>query len=123
TGPEVVTGSTRMKAGTATKLVLNMVTTAAMVRVGKVYENLMVDIQASCEKLENRAGRILRMIAGVDQTEASRLLDAAGGNLKTALVMALAGCGADEAEQHLRRHGMAVREAIKALQRGKKTSL
>lgn len=86
-GPEVVTGSTRMKAGTATKLVLNTITTGAMIRIGKVFGNLMVDLQVTCEKLQDRGERILATTLDVARPEASRLLDAAGGHVKTALVM------------------------------------
>jgi len=88
TGPEVVTGSTRMKAGTATKMVLNMVTTIAMVRLGKVYQNLMVDVNTkSNAKLVDRGMRILQMVTGASREEARSLLDAADGHVKTALVM------------------------------------
>ena len=86
-GPEVVTGSTRMKAGTATKLVLNTITTGAMVLLGKVHENLMVDLQVSCEKLKDRGERILMEILELDRSAAARLLVLAGGHVKTALVM------------------------------------
>jgi N-acetylmuramic acid 6-phosphate etherase len=101
-GPEVVTGSTRMKAGTATKLVLNVITTGAMIRIGKVFGNLMVDLQATCEKLQDRGERILMTTLGVDRSEASGLLDAAGGHVKTALVMGGRGVGKDEATDMLR---------------------
>jgi N-acetylmuramic acid 6-phosphate etherase len=96
-GPEVVTGSTRMKAGTATKLVLNTLTTGAMVRTGKVWGNLMVDLQVTCAKLDDRAGRILRGTLGVEADEAGRLLEDAGGAVKVALVMGGRGVTADEA--------------------------
>ncbi len=96
-GPEVITGSTRMKAGTATKLVLNSITTSAMVRIGKVWGNLMVDLQATCEKLEDRSQRILMVTLGVDRPQASELLEAAGGSVKTAIVMRRLGVGRDEA--------------------------
>ena len=86
-GPEVVTGSTRMKAGTATKLVLNTLTTGAMVRLGKVYGNLMVDVQVTCEKLRDRGERIIMETLEVDRPSAVRLLEDAGGHVKTALVM------------------------------------
>jgi N-acetylmuramic acid 6-phosphate etherase len=78
-GPEVITGSTRMKAGTATKLVLNTISTAAMVKTGKVYGNLMVDLTVTCQKLQDRGERILMDTLGVEQDAATRLLDAAGG--------------------------------------------
>ena len=86
-GPEVVTGSTRMKAGTATKMVLNIITTAAMIGIGKVFGNLMVDLQTTCEKLQDRGERILMETLGVDRSRASDLLAAADGHVKTAMVM------------------------------------
>ena len=86
-GPEVITGSTRMKAGTATKLVLNMITTTAMVQMGKVYENLMVDLTPTCAKLHDRAERILSATAGLSQEDCRRALRAAGNDLKIAIVM------------------------------------
>jgi N-acetylmuramic acid 6-phosphate etherase len=100
-GPEVVTGSTRMKAGTATKLVLNTITTAAMIRLGKVYGNLMVDLQVTCAKLQDRGERILMATAGVSRTEATELLTGAAGHVKTALVMAKLGVNAAEATVRL----------------------
>jgi N-acetylmuramic acid 6-phosphate etherase len=87
TGPEVVTGSTRMKAGTATKLILNTITTTAMVRLGKVYGNLMVDLRAVNEKLRDRARRIVMTVTGVDRAGAARLLREAKGHAKVAIVM------------------------------------
>ena len=86
-GPEVIAGSTRMKAGTATKLVLNMITTTAMIRLGKVYENLMIDLAPTCDKLADRAQRILGLIADLPPEESRKALDRAQGDLKTALVM------------------------------------
>ncbi|MCG6957180.1 MAG: N-acetylmuramic acid 6-phosphate etherase [Gemmatimonadetes bacterium] len=100
-GPEVITGSTRMKAGTATKLVLNTITTGAMVRMGKVYGNLMVDLQVTCEKLRDRGERILVEMIGVGRDEAARLLDGSGGHVKTAIVMGKLGVDADEARARL----------------------
>jgi N-acetylmuramic acid 6-phosphate etherase len=87
TGPEVITGSTRMKAGTATKLVLNTLTTASMIKMGKVYENLMVDLQVKNEKLKDRAERIIMTITDLDRDSAQKLLAKAKGNVKTAIVM------------------------------------
>ncbi len=88
TGPEVVTGSTRMKAGTATKMVLNMVSTIAMVQVGKVYQNLMVDVNTRANaKLVDRGTRMIQTITGVDRNKARALLESSGGRVKTALVM------------------------------------
>ena len=107
TGPEVVTGSTRMKAGTATKLVLNTITTAAMVRFGKVHGNLMVDLRVSCEKLQDRGERILMATLGLDRDEARGLLGEADGHVKTALAMRRLGVGADDARAALQRvHGV-----------------
>jgi N-acetylmuramic acid 6-phosphate etherase len=100
-GPEAITGSTRMKAGTATKLVLNTITTAAMVRMGKVYGNLMVDLQVTCEKLRDRGQRILMETVGVERSNAADLLDRAGGHVKTAIVMAKMGVERDEARKRL----------------------
>ena len=107
TGPEVVTGSTRMKAGTATKMVLNTITTAAMVRFGKVHGNLMVDLRVACAKLQDRGERILMATLGLGRAEAHALLEDAGGHVKTALVMRRLGVGADEAAAALASvHGM-----------------
>jgi N-acetylmuramic acid 6-phosphate etherase len=86
-GPEVITGSTRMKAGTATKLVLNSITTSAMVLMGKVLSNLMVDLQVTCLKLEDRGQRILRTLLDMTEDDARDLLHHSGGNVKTAIVM------------------------------------
>ena len=105
TGPEVITGSTRMKAGTATKMVLNMITTISMIRIGKVYENLMVDLDSkACAKLRDRACRIVQAAVATDREEAKRLLDV-GEDLKTAIVMHSQRCGADTARQLLRDAG------------------
>lgn len=111
TGPEVVTGSTRMKAGTATKLVLNMITTAAMIRIGKTYGNLMVDLRVTSSKLEDRGRRILRELQGVDYDDAGMLLEAASGSVKTALVMHRRGVGPEEAERLLAEAGGFLRKA------------
>src|SRR5206468_2821962 len=104
-GPEVVTGSTRMKAGTATKMVLNMLSTGAMVRMGKVYGNLMVDLQVTCQKLQDRGERILMETLGVDRDEAERLLDASAGHVKTAIVMKRFSLDAAAARERLERMG------------------
>ncbi len=104
TGPEVVTGSTRMKAGTATKLVLNTLTTGAMIRLGKTYGNLMVDLKATNAKLVDRGERIVMEVARVDRAAARRALDAAGGRVRTAIVIASKGCSAPEADALLARH-------------------
>lgn len=113
-GPEILSGSTRLKAGTATKLVLNSITTGAMIRTGKTYGNRMVDLKPLNEKLRIRSRRILREIAGVDDTTASRCLDETSGRLKPALVMALADVDAIQAERLLElNHGL-VRLAVAA---------
>jgi len=101
TGPEVVTGSTRMKAGTATKLVLNMLSTGAMVRLGYVFGNLMVNVQPTNAKLRNRAGRIVATVTGLGYQDAIALLDRAG-SVKTAIVMAKLGMSREEAEKRLK---------------------
>lgn len=101
TGPEVVTGSTRMKAGTATKLVLNTITTGAMVRLGKTYGNLMVDLQAASAKLVDRGERIVMEVAGVARTEARAAIEAAGGSVRTAIVMLRLSLPRAEAEARL----------------------
>jgi N-acetylmuramic acid 6-phosphate etherase len=100
-GPEVITGSTRMKAGTATKMVLNTITTGAMVRLGKVYGNLMVDLQVTCEKLRDRGERILESMLDISRDDAAELLERAGGHVKTALVMGRLGVEAPVARARL----------------------
>jgi N-acetylmuramic acid 6-phosphate etherase len=112
TGPEVVTGSTRMKAGTATKLVLNTITTGAMIRLGKTYGNLMVDLRATNKKLEDRSERIIAEVCEVSRDEARALLDRAGGTVKTAIVMHFLGVSSSDAEQALTRAGGIIRRAI-----------
>jgi N-acetylmuramic acid 6-phosphate etherase len=104
-GPEVVTGSTRMKAGTATKLVLNTITTGAMIRMGKVYGNLMVDLRATNEKLRDRSERIIMEMCDVERTRARGLLDDAGGNVKTAIAMHWTGSTREEAGRRLSESG------------------
>ena len=111
-GPEVLTGSTRLKAGTAQKLVLNMISTATMVGVGKVYQNLMVDVMQTNEKLHRRAEKIVMEATGVDQAAAREKITAAGGSVKTAITMILANCGAEEAAARLEKARGHVREAI-----------
>jgi N-acetylmuramic acid 6-phosphate etherase len=115
-GPEVITGSTRMKAGTATKLVLNTITTGAMVRLGKVYGNLMVDLQVTCEKLRDRGERILEEMLGVSRAEAARLLEGAGGHVKTALVMGRLGLDAVEARRRLDEAGGVIATVVGSLE-------
>lgn len=101
-GSEVIAGSTRMKSGTAQKLVLNMLTTASMVKIGKTYNNIMVDLQLTNNKLKERAKRILMEIAEIDYEKAVELLAETNGNVKTALLMALSGISKTEAEESLR---------------------
>ncbi|MCP1225633.1 N-acetylmuramic acid 6-phosphate etherase [Sebaldella sp. S0638] len=112
-GPEVLTGSTRLKAGSAQKMILNMISTASMVGVGKVYGNLMVDVRATNEKLVERAKRIVMEATGASYEEAEKTLVAAKWHVKTAIVMILAGCGYEEAVQRLEKAEGFVREAIK----------
>jgi N-acetylmuramic acid 6-phosphate etherase len=111
-GPEVIAGSTRLKAGTATKLVLNMLTTGAMVRIGKTYGNLMVDVQTGSEKLRDRARRIIAMVTGLDYEEADKLLKQAHWNVKAAIVMQKTGLPYTKANSRLRRAHDIVRDAI-----------
>jgi N-acetylmuramic acid 6-phosphate etherase len=111
-GPEVITGSTRMKAGTATKMVLNTISTAAMIKTGKVYGNLMVDLQVTCQKLQDRGERILMDTLGVERAEAMRLLEASGGHVKTAIVMSKLSMSAEEAAQRLRRVGGSIADIV-----------
>jgi N-acetylmuramic acid 6-phosphate etherase len=117
-GPEVVTGSTRMKAGTATKLVLNTLTTAAMVRLGKVYGNLMVDLRATNAKLRDRGERIVMAAGDATRAQARRLLRQADGQAKTAILMHLAGLDAPAARRHLRQCAGHLRRAIESASRG-----
>ena len=113
-GPEVLAGSTRMRAGTATKLVLNMLSTGAMIRLGHVYGNLMVNVQPTNRKLEDRARRIIAQATGVSFEEASDLLGAAGRVVKVAILMSKAGLGRAEAEQRLASAGGQIRTALNA---------
>jgi N-acetylmuramic acid 6-phosphate etherase len=112
TGPEVLTGSTRLKAGTATKMVLNMLTTGAMIRLGKAYGNLMVDLRATNAKLTDRSERIVAEVCGIARPESRRLLDAAGGRVKTAIVMQKLGVGCEEADAALERVGGVIRRVV-----------
>lgn len=111
-GPEVLTGSTRLKAGTAQKLILNMISTASMVGVGKVYQNLMVDVIQTNEKLHVRAENIVMEATGVNQEKARETIAAADGSVKTAITMILTGCDVAEARERLDRAGGHIREAI-----------
>lgn len=117
TGPEVIAGSTRMKAGTATKLVLNMLSTAAMIRLGHVYGNLMVNVQPTNHKLMERARRIVSHASGLGVEEAGRVLEEAG-SVRTAIVMALARCSREEAESRLKAAKGKVREALESARNG-----
>jgi len=112
TGPEVVTGSTRLKAGTATKLILNMITTGAMIRLGKTFGNLMVDLRATNEKLTDRSQRIVAEVCGIDRDAARALLDDAGGRVKLAIVMHALGVSRDEAERRLNEAGGVIRRVV-----------
>jgi N-acetylmuramic acid 6-phosphate etherase len=111
-GPEIVTGSTRMKAGTATKLVLNTLTTGAMIRLGKVYGNLMVDLRAWNEKLIDRSQRIVMETTGLDRGAARKVIQAAEGSVKTAIVMARRGVAKPEAERLLAEHAGRLRPIV-----------
>jgi N-acetylmuramic acid 6-phosphate etherase len=113
TGPEAVTGSTRMKAGTATKLILNTISTGAMIRLGKTYGNLMVDLQATNEKLRDRTLRIAREVCDLGEDDARALLQRAGGQLKLAIVMHKLGVDADAALAALESAGGVVRRVVK----------
>jgi len=114
TGPEVVSGSTRMKAGTATKLALNTLSTLVMVRLGKVYDNLMIDVDASANaKLVERARTLIQRVTGCDRERAAELLDQAGGSAKLACCMALTGQDAESASIMLKRNTNSLREALK----------
>ena len=108
-GPEVIAGSTRLKAGTAQKLVLNMISTIAMIRLGKTFGNLMVDVVATNEKLRARVRRIVEHATGEPAERVDAALDAAGGDAKVAIVSLLAGVDADEARARLEAAGGVVR--------------
>jgi N-acetylmuramic acid 6-phosphate etherase len=112
-GPEVVAGSTRMKAGTAQKLVLNMLTTAAMIRLGKVYDGYMVGVQPTSRKLKDRAIRIVRETAGVDPEAAREALERARWDPKVAILMAKTGCSHEEAKKYIDESGSSLRLALK----------
>jgi N-acetylmuramic acid 6-phosphate etherase len=112
-GPEAVTGSTRMKAGTATKLVLNTITTGAMIRLGKTYGNLMVDLRATNNKLVDRSQRIVMEVCGVSREEAKKLLEQADKSVKTAIVMQKRGVSREEAKRLLAENGGVIRRITK----------
>jgi N-acetylmuramic acid 6-phosphate etherase len=112
-GPEVLTGSTRLKAGTAQKLILNMISTGAMIRRGKSYQNLMVDLQMTNKKLETRAVNIIKEATGVDENEAKEYIKKSNGSVKVAIVMILSNCDYDNAIKKLEKAEGKVRFAIK----------
>jgi N-acetylmuramic acid 6-phosphate etherase len=111
-GAEVIAGSTRLKAGTATKMVLNMLTTGAMVRIGKTYGNLMVDVQTGSEKLKDRARRIVNIVTGLEYDDCDKLLKKAHWNVKAAIVMQKTGLPYPKALSRLRKSHDSMREAI-----------
>ena len=113
-GPEILAGSTRLKSGTATKMILNMITTGAMVQIGKTIGNRMVDLRPTNHKLQIRARRMLRELAGIDDQAAEDLLGRSGGHLKRAIVAALAGVEPAVAERYLTESGGQVRAAVEA---------
>ncbi len=113
-GPEIISGSTRLKGGTATKMILNMISTGAMVRIGKTLGNWMVDLHPSNEKLRIRSRRILRELVGLDDDRAAQILARCGGHLKRALVVALSAIEPDAAQALLNAHHGQVRAAVKA---------
>ena len=110
-GPEVVMGSSRLKAGTAQKMILNMISTASMAKLGRVYKDLMIELKPSNNKLSGRMKRIVAAGAGVDIAEAARLLELAEGNLRLAVVMGLTGLGPEAAGRRLAATGNDVRRA------------
>ena len=112
TGPEVVTGSTRLKAGTATKMILNMITTGAMIRIGKTWGNLMVDLKATNVKLKDRSERILMETCAISRDDARTLLEAAAGSVKVAIVMHRARLSRDEAATRIQQAGGIIRRIV-----------
>ncbi|WP_296140710.1 N-acetylmuramic acid 6-phosphate etherase [uncultured Anaerococcus sp.] len=112
TGAEVLSGSTRMKAGTATKLVLNMITTTAMIKIGKVYDNLMVDVRPTNEKLVDRATKIISEISGCDYDRSNKLLKEANNNVKAAIIMAIKDVDYEKASEILEKNKGFIREEI-----------
>lgn len=116
-GPEAIMGSTRMKSATAQKMVLNMITTGAMIRQGKVYENVMVDLMLTNKKLKERAKRIIMMFTDLSYEEASARLEESGGHVKTALLMALGDVSKQKAEDLLRQHDGFIRKAFISMQK------
>ncbi|UJF14684.1 N-acetylmuramic acid 6-phosphate etherase [Jeotgalibaca sp. MA1X17-3] len=117
TGPEIITGSTRLKAGTAQKMILNMITTSVMIKLGKVYQNYMVDLQPTNKKLVSRAQEMIRDITGVDQSKAIELYEAANGHVKTAIMMELGGFSADCARKQLELNKGHISRAIRKVEK------
>lgn len=120
TGPEIISGSTRLKAGTSQKIALNTLSSAIMVRLGKVYGNLMVDVRATNKKLEGRAVRLVQHATAAGAEEAAQALAQAGGSVKTAMVMLKLGIGAEEAAARLQRAGGHARRALETVEGGGK---
>ena len=118
-GPEIIMGSTRMKAGSAQKMILNILTTTAMIKQGKVFENMMVDLQMNSKKLEERSKRTVMIITGIDYKESEKLLKQANGHVKTAVVMNIAGVNRAEAENALEMADGFVRQAISLINKKK----
>jgi N-acetylmuramic acid 6-phosphate etherase len=115
-GPEVITGSTRLKAGTAQKMVLNMLSTGTMILLGKTFGNLMVDVQATNYKLQQRALSIVRQATGLNEDSARRLLETSGGEVKTAILVTQANIPPEQARERLAAHGFVLRAALEAAQ-------
>jgi N-acetylmuramic acid 6-phosphate etherase len=113
-GPEVISGSTRLKAGTAQKMVLNMLSTGTMILLGKTFGNLMVDVQATNYKLQQRALSIVRQATGLDEDAASMLLETSGGEVKTAILLARTNIPPEQARERLAAHGYVLRAALEA---------
>lgn len=113
TGPEALSGSTRLKAGTATKMALNAITTGAMARAGKVYQNLMVDVRPTNQKLIRRAVRLICIVSGADEATAASLLKASGNQVKTAIVMHVKKCSRTQAQKRLAKHRGFLRETLR----------
>jgi N-acetylmuramic acid 6-phosphate etherase len=118
-GPEVITGSTRMKAGTAQKMILNLISTTTMIRLGKTYGNWMINVSMTNRKLKERGIHMLQEILGIKEEAAAKLVQASGGNLKVAVVMGAAGCSRKEAEKRLAGSGDNVRKVIGHLGSGR----
>ncbi len=115
TGPELLTGSTRLKAGTATKMLLNILSTSVMIKLGKVYGNSMVDVSASNKKLIDRSIRILNRLLGVDKNKCMKLLEASDGSVKLALLLGSSNMSVNSAKRHLEKHGNHLRPALESI--------